>query len=360
MSPTGWKSRSITLCLTACFALTPSLSRASAGSEGAAFLNIPVGAGPAALGSAYSALATDAYAPVFNPGGLGFLSATELSGQHLVYLEDMHYEFASIVHPFSKKSGIAASIQYLGSGDITKTDPTGADVGDFSAHYAAYSLAYGRALTERLALGLTGKAIEAKLDDVSGHAFAGDIGFLYKAHPKATLAATLSNLGTDLKFLQDGDPLPMAFRVGTALRPFTRLTVSADVVHRKSGLTSLHMGFAWRPLEILSLRGGYRTDTLKGLDAMAGVSAGLGLHVWGQELAYAWVPYGDLGDTQYVSLTMRFGAAEDAKRNLIQYQSIRKHGTVKANEVTEPEYQQLMQLMSDSNDAIASRPGTEN
>ena len=37
--------------------------QASSGTESASFLDIPVGARPAAMGSAYSALATDAYAP---------------------------------------------------------------------------------------------------------------------------------------------------------------------------------------------------------------------------------------------------------------------------------------------------------
>src|SRR5580692_1833336 len=72
-------------------------SGASSGTEGAAFLDIPVGAGPAAMGSAYSALATDAYAPTWNPGGLGFLKGTEVSGQHLSYLDSIHYEYFSVV-----------------------------------------------------------------------------------------------------------------------------------------------------------------------------------------------------------------------------------------------------------------------
>src|SRR5712691_5696517 len=98
---------------------------ASSGTEGASFLDIPVGAGPAALGSAYTALATNAYAPVWNPAGLGMLSGTEMAGQHVSYLESMHYEFLSFVHPFydtqdsGTHRGIGASVQYLGSGDIT-------------------------------------------------------------------------------------------------------------------------------------------------------------------------------------------------------------------------------------------------
>src|SRR5437899_13046732 len=74
---------------------------ASSGTEGAAFLDIPVGAGPTALGAAYTALAHDAYAPTYNPGGLGFLDSTQLAGQHLSYLDTLHYEYLSFVHPLT-------------------------------------------------------------------------------------------------------------------------------------------------------------------------------------------------------------------------------------------------------------------
>jgi hypothetical protein len=122
---------------------------------------------------------------------------------------------------------------------------------------------------------------------------------------------------------------------------------------------------------MVSLRVGYRTDTLKGLSPLAGFSTGMGLHIWGQEFAYAWSPYGDLGDTQYFSLLIHFGAADEARRNLIQYQSIKQHravrgsgsgttyGHTKTEDATEPEYQQLMQLLSedDTHTAQAAHSG---
>src|ERR1700688_4076220 len=92
---------------------------ASSGTEGASFLDIPVGAGPAALGSAYSAMASDAYAPAWNPGGLGLIDSNQFAAQHLSYLDTLHYEFASFVHPLGKGRALGASIQYLGTGDIS-------------------------------------------------------------------------------------------------------------------------------------------------------------------------------------------------------------------------------------------------
>src|SRR5471030_2720987 len=82
--------------------VNPVKSYGSTGTEAASFLDIPVGAGPAALGSAYTALATNAYAPVWNPAGLGLLNGNEVAAQHLSYLESMHYEYLSFVHPFDK------------------------------------------------------------------------------------------------------------------------------------------------------------------------------------------------------------------------------------------------------------------
>lgn len=351
------------------FAIIGLLSQSSqlfaAGTEGAAFLDIPVGAGPAAMGSAYTALATNAYAPVWNPAGLGRLNGNELAGQHLSYLESMHYEHISFVHPFSKSRdsstlrGIGFSVQYLGSGDMTGRNEFGDPTGDFSSYYASYNLAYGQTVTDKLALGVTGKMIAAKLDDVSAKAFATDLGGLYRMNDKLQFGASLVNLGTKLKFLQEGDSLPMAFKLGGAFQPNSRYLATSEVVVRKSGPTSVHVGGQWRPMEAVSLRMGYKTDTLKELSALAGFTAGLGVHLWGQELAYAWSPYGELGDTQYISLLVRFGAEEEQKRNLIQYQKIKKHRTVrdsnKRGDDMEPEYQQLMQLLSDDDSHLARR-----
>src|SRR5579859_2454483 len=162
-------------------------AQASSGTEGAAFLDIPVGAGPAALGAAYTALANDAYAPTWNPGGLGFIDSAQVSGQHLSYIDTLHYEYFSFAIPLESneqratsnessnsglsliahRSALGGSIQYLGSGDVNGMDQNGNPTGTFSSYYASYNLAYGHAFNDKLSLGLTGKMISAKLDDVS-------------------------------------------------------------------------------------------------------------------------------------------------------------------------------------------------
>ena len=360
-----------TVSILSLIALSGARTWASSGTEGASFLDIPVGAGPAALGSAYTPLATNAYAPVWNAAGLGFLTGTEVAAQHLSYLESMNYEFLSVVHPFDisrdggAHSGIGFSAQYLGSGDITRTDVDTnnqpiTNLGTFSSHFASYNLSYGRTLNDKLGLGVTGKLINAKIDDVSANAYAADLGSIYKLSDKISLAASLNNLGNKLKFISEGDSLPMAFHIGGAYQPNPHWLITSEGVYPKTGLASFHIGGQWRPMEAVSLRVGYKTDTLDGLSPIAGLTAGIGIHVMGQEFAYAWAPYGDLGNAQYFSLLIHFGQEEEERRNLIQYQTIKTHRTVKNGKTdVEPEYQQLMQLLSDEDTHTAKVGGAQ-
>jgi hypothetical protein len=297
---------------------------AGEGTEGASFLNIPVGARPAALGSAYSALASDAYAPTWNPGGLGKVDGTQLAGQHLSYLESIYYEYAGFVHPLGHGRAFGASIQYLGSGPIDGVDLAGNSIGEYSSHYGAYSLAYGQTLNDRLSVGVTGKIISAKISDVSATAYAFDIGSLYQVNQRLSVAGVLTNVGTKLTFIDQSDSLPLAFRLGAAYQTTRNLNITAECVYRQTGLASFHTGLEWNPMPALSLRAGYRTDTLAGLSPIAGFSTGIGLHVWGQEFSYAWVPMGELGSTQYFSLVMRFGGSKAASPNLSTPQAVRR------------------------------------
>jgi hypothetical protein len=286
--------------------LMPLRGHASAGTDGANFLNIPVGAEPASFGAAYSALANNAYAPTWNPGGLGFVDVSQLAAQHLSYLENINYEYLGFAVPFGRRKGFGASVQYLGSGNIAATDATGNSIGNITAHYGAYNLSYGQALTDQLTLGVTGKLVEGKLDNVGATAYAADIGSMYQVNDKLRLAGVLTNLGDKMKFIDQADSLPLAFHLGGAYRFSKLFNLALEGVYKKTKETSAHMGAEWNPADQLSLRVGYRTDTTKGLDALAGLTMGVGFNLLGQQFSYAWAPMSDLGNTHYFSLLIKF------------------------------------------------------
>jgi hypothetical protein len=300
----------------------PVVSHAAAGTEGAAFLNIPVGGAPAAMGSAYTALATDAYAPVLNPGGLGFASGTQLAGHHVSYLETSRYQFASLTHQLAPTRALGLSAQYLGSGDMIGRDTTGNETGSYSAHYGAYSIAFGQAINSKLSLGVTGRWINAQIDNVSANAYAADAGALMKFSNRFQGGLVVSNAGSELEFLDEGDPLPLAIRAGVAGFLPHNFTVSADgAYHPEESRVTGHFGTQWQVVPLLALRAGYRTDTIKELSALAGLSTGIGLSLWGSEFSYTWLLYDDLGQTHSFALLLRFGEARKNATNVIQHQA---------------------------------------
>jgi hypothetical protein len=285
----------------------------AAGTTGASFLEVPVGARPAALGSAYTALADDAYAPVWNPAGLGFLDHTQVGGMHQLYIDQTSFDFLSLVHPLRAGTGLGLSVQYFNPGKLDALDTSGNLTGTFTGYYGAYSLSLGQRLTEMLSLGITGKMIQAKIDDVTANTLTGDAGLFLRPSEKLSLAAVAANVVGKLKFIDQSDPLPQNFRFGAGYRVMKPLLVTGEAVYLKGGPSSFHFGGEWttwasdEDMEA-SLRAGYSTDRLKELSAFAGFSTGIGLTFWGQEFSYAWMPLGDFGSTHYFSLVFHFKA----------------------------------------------------
>jgi hypothetical protein len=286
--------------------LAPRPATASAGTEGASFLELPTGARPAALGNAYTALANDAYGVTSNPAGLARLPYTELNGMHLIYVEDTAYEYASFAHPFGETRGIGAAIQYFRPGDVEGRNESGEPIGDISGSYAAFNLGYGQRVGP-VALGITGKAIRASIDDVSASAFAMDAGAQWQPKSELTLGAVLQNVGSKLKFISEGDSLPLLARLGGAYRLWEKLTFTGEGVYRKSGPLSFHSGVEYMSAEGFSIRSGYTTERTKEMSALAGLSVGVGMNLWGHELGYTWIPLGDFGHSHYLSFSLRFG-----------------------------------------------------
>jgi hypothetical protein len=304
-----WWQRSwcrATYALWAWLWLLPPACLAGAGTQAADFLNIPVGGRPAALGAAYTAAAQDAYAAVWNPAGLGFLDAPQAAFMHLSYLVNSSYEFASFVQPFRTGTGLGVSVQYLRPGTIDATDANGNDIGTFSGHYAAYSLAGGQRLADWLAVGVTAKLLDAAISDVSAHAVGFDAGVFMKASEQLHLAAVVANLGSKAEFLGQSDPLPGQMRLAAVYAPVVSLRTMLEGDYAFNRLAGLHAGAEWLPTRFTALRVGYRTDTLNGLSPLAGLTTGVGLRLWGQEFDYAWVPLAQLGSTQYFSMVFRF------------------------------------------------------
>lgn len=283
--------------------------------SGAGFLDLPVGGRPLSLGGAYSALAFDAYAPVWNPAGLGGLAGSQIASMHVAFIESMSYDFVGFAHPIGKgRHGIGASVQYFTPGAISAMDAAGNPLGDLSGSYEAYALSYGLKINEALSAGAAAKLIHAQIGDLSAQSYAADVGAAYRASPRLTVGAAAANLGAPIRFIEEKEPLPRALRVGAAFQALPALMLAAEGVYSNADSRGARIGAEWRALEWTALRAGYRFERGRHSQGAAGFSTGLGIYFMGQQFDYAWVPMGELGSAQYFSLVLmldRFLSDED-------------------------------------------------
>ena len=287
-------------------------SVAEPGSSTAAFLQIPVGARAVALGGAYTALATDAYAMHYNPAGLG-LSPREIVFAHNEYVLDLSQEYIAYVHPLDK-GAIGASVNYFDLGKFDKTvivgpvtNPTNfSSRGSFDASNYAITVGYGRQiLVDGFYLGISGKYISQSIDSYDGQTAAIDFGAYYqKPGSPLSLGLSILNIGDKIKMNAKYDALPLTFRVGGAYRIIPeRLLITADLEKiDKDDKYYGHAGGEFWVTPMFAIRAGWDGTT----DAGTGLRLGAGVKVNAFSLDYAYGDEDELKQTHRISVGYRF------------------------------------------------------
>ena len=294
------------------------------GTSGASFLKIGPGARPAAMGDAFTGVADDIHAIYWNPAGLAKLKVPELTAMHMQWFQNVKYEFAAFAYPTKNYGTWGLSVTNLHTDDINRrTEDTDAPINQFSASDNAYWLSYAYPLTERLSAGANAKWIRETIDSVNANAYAIDGGLLYDTDWHGLrLGSSIQNLGTQVKFVNQSDPLPLTMRLGASIQPIPKtLLLSSDLIIPRDHPIGMAVGGEYhRQLSEgfgVTMRTGYRSDT--DVSGFAGVSAGGGLDVGRVSFDFAWVPFGDLGNSYRYSLHIKFGPAGTAEHpNVLQ------------------------------------------
>jgi hypothetical protein len=284
-------------------AALPCAAAGSAGSDPFAFLFLDANARPVALGGAYTALANDANALLYNPAGLGRLSQSEATFMHNEYLQDITQDYAAI----ATQSGWSVNFNRLGLANIPRTTISNPD-GDGSTSYndLALGLGYGQALTDSLSLGVGVKFIREDFDTVNMQGEGLDLGGLYTppAVPGLSVGVAAQNIGP--KTYGAPEQMPFNMRAGTAYTFHlggTTHTVTADVEKERVQRVIFAAGVETLILDPLSLRVGYNS----GNDQGSGVTMGVGFRFRALSADYAFVAMGQAGNAQRLSVTFRWG-----------------------------------------------------
>ncbi len=308
----------------ACLAVvTPSLpADQTSGTSSFAFLNIPVGARSTAMGQAFTSVPNDVQGLPYNPAGLATMIASQISFQHLSYVEDTVQEAVLLGQAGRDKTlswGLSAN--YLRVGQITRTVATGLDTGegfsetgDLSTYDLSLGLSGAGPVADDLQVGGTVKFIRESLADASSNAGAVDAGIMYQLQDEHAwnLGASLLNLGFASRFSEASVKLPWTFRAGISGQPFAQWLLALDYVKRMDMEGEIDAGIEVNPRRFFSFRLGYRyAFSRPDLGGLSDFSAGVGLRQKQLSLDYAFIPLGDLGTTHRVTIGWRFKARLD-------------------------------------------------
>jgi len=281
-----------------------------AGTTGATFLKLGVGARAAALGNSVVGSSTDASAIYWNPAALGMVRNTDVMLGYDRWFDKMQHGFLGVAMPGSMGT-TSLGVIYFNSGPMTRTEaaPGGGyvDKGEYSNTDAALMLGYGVRLFGETHFGLTVKGVYESLGGESAMAFGGDAG-IYSRIGMVDIGIVGRNFGSKLKFKDEAFALPLQILGGVAvhLQEFG-ITVSATGGSVSEGKTQFSFGAEFSPIESIAIRAGYKTGLGDITGSMKGLSGGVGLNFSDVRLDYGYNTLGDLGPTHHISLGFSLG-----------------------------------------------------
>jgi hypothetical protein len=262
----------------------------------------------AAMGSAFTAVADDGSALFWNPAGLGSLTGGELSVHHQSWLAGTSRETLLAALPVENLGGFGLAAQYFDYGVFAGRDAGGTPTSSFSADQTAFQFGWGRELGEGFKLGVGVLEAQQNLGGKSYSALSTNGGILFQLPGGFTAGMAFSGLGPNVP---QGDQ-PFAFQAGLAYRPNLspdwKLVFAGSDSMERGELNRLQVGAEGVFRGQYSVRLGYQLDmTDTQIDGLSGLTLGAGYRFQNLALDYAYLPMGDLGDSQRLSLSYFFG-----------------------------------------------------
>jgi tetratricopeptide (TPR) repeat protein len=262
------------------------------------------------MGTAFVGVADDASALFFNPAGLSALSLPQLALNHNSYLAGTFQETLVYGFPSGSLGGMAAAVNYINWGALDLRDIYGNSQGSYNDTDVGLVFGWGKEWLKGFSAGLALQAVQQKVVDSLYNSLSARLGVLWQLDTRFRLGASYSNLGTNV----EGSPLSQSLQAGGSYRfdweKNKALLLAFAGGWEPEGISSLQCGLEGELDHTFLLRGGYEIP----LDGqIAGGSTafflGAGLKLGNFNLDYAYVPFGDFGVSNRISLGYEFSPA---------------------------------------------------
>lgn len=306
--------------------------RGKVGTTGLQFLKLGVSARAVAMGEAFIGLADDASAMYYNPAGLNQVSGREIFLTHTKWPAGINYQYLGAMMPVPKVGVFAAQIAVLTTGDMKRTVPYVGWTGEyFSATDWLLGLSYGRMLTDKFSIGGSVKLVSEWLDDQRANIIAVDFGTLFDVGIRGIkFGMTITNFGSNGKFLAEEFSLPINFKFGAVVDVFNQklhhLKATFEGAHPNDNLEQVAVGTEYTFSEYFALRGGYRrfirisdkdgeirfdeNSAVSADEPLEGFSFGFGVYLpignYTTRLDYAYTDLGFLDNGQRFTFAFQF------------------------------------------------------
>jgi hypothetical protein len=277
--------------------------RLPAAASDAEFLLLQPAASAAALGGAYGARRGSLESLRYNPAGLDGLSGLCADVGHDSAPGDWSHEWAAIGGRWGALSlGMEVLLSDLQS--FTLYDASGQAADNATSSSQNLGLGVATQLSRWASLGAEAHFFRSQLYIYQSWGWAGDLGLnLHWPGLPWSLGLAVQNMGAQSAYISDPDALPLCGRASLQgdwrLDRAIHLRPSVEFVGYQDPLRpqELRAGLELSAYERLDLRGGWLSSA-----DWSQPSLGLGLHWDALELDYAYLPGGDLGNSQVLEL----------------------------------------------------------
>jgi hypothetical protein len=231
------------------------------------FLKIPTSARAVGIGGAQVAVAEGVSSIAFNPAGMLAVSDIGVGFTYTHWFADIQHTYAGAVKNFPGIGAIGVSLTLLTTDDMVETTPAFPEGTGryFRASDYAISIAYARQVTDQFRVGVNGKYIQSYLfnTELGASSFAFDIGTLYDIPIlRSHIGVSLTNIGKDVKFLQEQYSLPTALRFGVVVDVLqdvkNKLIGTLQISRMNDSEEQYNIGTEYVFNEMVALRGGWK------------------------------------------------------------------------------------------------------
>ena len=282
-----------------------------AGTSSGLIVTEPVSAKAAGISEAGTALKGEVLSLHYNPAGLAALVGQELSVMYQKTVSEDNFE--SILYGKKFEFGaIAVSVVYFDTGEIEMYNTAGTKIEKVGQRDMVASIGGGiDTPIANLAAGGSIKVISSEIFEEKATAVAVDLGAQYGALiENLNLGLVVQNLGGELKYVDEGEPLPLTVRVGASYAyPVNdyRVIGYLDIPYLVEEEATLGLfGVEGIYKELIALRVGYRMNFNDSDDLDENIDIGMGVVYGRYSVDYAVGLTDDLSNPHHVSMSIKF------------------------------------------------------